>query len=265
MRRTLSAVGGLPIPAALLLLLSVSAILPMVNAEDAIQYWTDYAINPKRCINYNGYDQIMYSMFEQSSNHCTDKPIGTYVAPVPAFVDAYLEQMADNAADAGQDDYVAPDAPDYVECTNKQINGVDYYLQIGCNDDDNTMLAVNIYSDEGCTQRSVVDGYDDANVELDLTVSFEKCTPCVVWMDKNDDEIDDMYFENKQTNAPLCSGMWDYREVCNGKCQVIGKSTAEREGWNAADKVLLSFLSLFGEYHIFLCIGESVGDTPNMN
>lgn len=69
-----------------------------VNAEDTeIEYWTDYAIYPKRCIKYNNYDQIMYSMYEQSSNYCTDTAMGTYVASVPNFVNAYLDQMADNA------------------------------------------------------------------------------------------------------------------------------------------------------------------------
>ena len=36
-------------------------------------------------------------MYEQSSNYCTDTAMGTYVASVPNFVNAYLDQMADNA------------------------------------------------------------------------------------------------------------------------------------------------------------------------
>ncbi|KAL7538252.1 hypothetical protein ACHAXR_008404 [Thalassiosira sp. AJA248-18] len=224
----------------------LSATTTTTHAEDAIEYWTDYAIYPKRCITYNNNDQIMYSMFEKSSNHCTDTPIGTYVASVTTFVYAYLEQASDNAADAGSDDYVTPTMATYIDCTNKQINGVDYYLQLGCSDDSNTQLAVNIYSDAQCTVSSVVDGYDDSNLALDFSVSFNKCTPCVHWMDKNDDEVDDGYYYNKQTNAPLCSSMWDYKEECNGKCQMMGQEILQREGWNKADKVLLSFLSLFG-------------------
>jgi len=229
----------------ILALLSGSSI-PATNAEDAIEYWTDYAIYPMRCINYNNYDQIMYAMFEQSSNHCTDTPVGTYVTSVPTFIDAYLEQMADNAADAGQDDYVYPDAATYVECTYKQINGVDYYLQLGCNDDSSTKLAINIYTDDQCTEISEVNGYDDSNIQVDIGLTFQKCTPCVLWMDKNDDEVDDQYYVNKQTNAPLCSAMWAYKSDCNGKCQLMGKESVQREGWNKADKVLLSILSLFG-------------------
>ena len=226
--------------------LALLSAVTNIYAEDAIEYWTDFAIYPKRCINYNGNDMIMYSMFEQSSNHCTDSPMGTYISSVPTFTSAYLDQAADNAADAGED-YEYPEMATYVDCTNKQINGVDYYLQLGCNDDDSSQLAVNIYTDAQCTERSVVDGYDDANMVMDFSVSFNKCTPCVIWMDKNDDEIDDQYYVNKQTNAPLCSTMWDYREDCNGKCQLMGKETVAREGWNKADKVLLSILSLFGE------------------
>jgi len=77
-------------------------------------------------------------------------------------------------------------------------------------------------------------------------LTFQKCTPCVLWMDKNDDEVDDQYYVNKQTNAPLCSAMWAYKSDCNGKCQLMGKESVQREGWNKADKVLLSILSLFG-------------------
>ena len=231
-------------------LLSFVALLVAAThtrAEDAIEYWTDYAISPKRCINYNGYDMVMYSMFEQSSNHCTDTPVGTYISSVPSFTAAYLEQLADNAADAGED-YEEPEMAMYLDCVNTQINGVDYYLQLGCSDSDSGQLAVNIYTDAQCTELSSLDGYNDANLSMDFEVKFGKCVPCVIWMDKNDDAIDDQYYVNKQTNAPLCSAMWDYKEECNGKCQMMGKESTVGEGWNRADKVLLSILSLFGEF-----------------
>ena len=220
----------------------------VVQAEDTeIEYWTNYAILPKRCIKYNGHDQIMYSMYEQYSNHCSDTAIGTYISTVPTFVTAYLEQLEDNANDGGYE-YEYPEMSTYLDCTYKQINGVDYYLQVGCNDDDSSLLAVNIYTDAQCTKSSVINGYDDANIQMDISIKFNKCTPCVIWMDKNDDEIDDAYYVNKQTNAPLCSSMWTYREECNTKCQMMGKTVIVREGWNTADKVLLSFLSLFGKF-----------------
>lgn len=212
--------------------------------DDDIEYWTDYAIHPRRCVNYNGMDQIMYAMYEKSSNHCQDSPLGTFVTPVPTFVDAYLEQTADNYADAGQE-YEYPYAVNYLECSEKLVDGESYYLQLGCSDDDSSSLAVNIYSDAQCTEPSEMNGYDDANVEVDMDVGY-KCTPCVIWSDKNDDEIDDQYYENKQTNAPLCSTMWEYRQECSGKCLVLAKEASEREGWNQADRILLTILSLFG-------------------
>ena len=65
---------------------------------------------------------------------------------------------------------------------------------------------------------------------------------------------------NKQTNAPLCSAMWEYRETCNGKCQMTGSNIiGGKEGWNKADKVLLSILSLFGKLFHFSFGGCSVG------
>lgn len=226
--------------------------LPSINASNvdngdySINYWTDYAIYPKRCITYNNNDQIMYSIYEKSYNHCSDSPLGTYITSVPTYVNAYLEQMQENANDAGKD-YEAPGMADYVGCTYKQLNGKDYYLQVGCSDTDPYSLAVNIYSDAQCTTPSSVNGYDDSNIPSDLSLGFQKCTPCVIWMDKNDDEIDDGYYEYKQTNAPLCSASWEYKETCDGKCQLMAKEVKTREGWNKADKVLLSILSLFGE------------------
>ncbi|KAL3770036.1 hypothetical protein ACHAWU_005863 [Discostella pseudostelligera] len=238
-------------PLSLLFIIAASftttvTVVNAANDESSIEYWTNYAILPKKCIKYNNNDQIMYSMYEQYSNHCTDTPTGVYVTSVPTFVNAYLEQLADNAADAGEE-FNYPNAYNYLSCTLKEVNGVNYYLQLGCNDDSSSMLAVNIYSDAQCTTPSVVDGYDDANVQIDFSITFNKCMPCVIWADKNDDQIDDQYFENKQMNAPLCSAMWEYKQTCNDKCQLLAKeSNGAREGWNKADKVLLSILSLFG-------------------
>ena len=232
-----------------IIIASTSTTTTFVHAADesSIEYWTNYAILPKKCIKYNNNDQIMYSMYEKYSNHCTDTPTGIYVASVPTFVNAYLEQMADNAADAGEE-YNYPDAYNYLSCTLKQVNGVNYYLQLGCTDQSSSLLAVNIYSDAQCTTASVVDGYDDANVQIDFTLTFNKCLPCILWMDKNDDEIDDQYYVNKQMSAPLCSAMWEYKQTCNDSCQLMAKENGgAREGWNQADKVLLSILSLFGK------------------
>lgn len=64
-----------------------------------------------------------------------------------------------------------------------------------------------------------------------------------MWVDKSDDQIDDMFFENRQTNAPLCSTSWNYKKVCNRRCRNIG---LEKAGWSTPDKILLTILAFFG-------------------
>jgi len=225
---------------------SANAANPYAS-DGGIKYWTDFAIFPKRCVNWNGVDQIKFDMHEKSFKHCSDSPMGTYLTPVSTFVNGYLNQLVSNAMDEGYDDYEVPTvAASYAQCgQGPKLNGVQYYLQVGCSDTNPLALAINIYEDAQCTTPSTVDGYDDSNLQLDITLPFQKCTPCVIWMDKNDDEIDDQYYENKQTNAPLCSNAWAYKEECNGKCQ-MKTNYSVREGWNKADKILLTILSFFG-------------------
>jgi hypothetical protein len=67
-----------------------------------------------------------------------------------------------------------------------------------------------------------------------------------MWVDKNDDEIDDMFYENRQTNAPLCSTAWNYKQTCNRKCQKTGLEPREKDGWSTPDKILLAILAIFG-------------------
>jgi hypothetical protein len=67
-----------------------------------------------------------------------------------------------------------------------------------------------------------------------------------MWVDKNDDEIDDMFYENRQTEAPLCSTAWNYKQTCNRKCQRTGLEPREKDGWSTPDKILLGVLSIFG-------------------
>lgn len=226
-------------------------------ADGSIKYWTDFAIFPKRCVHWNGMDQIKFDMYEKSYKHCSDTPMGTYLTPVSTFVNAYLNQLVSNAADEGYEDYEVPEvAAAWAQCgQGPKVNGVQYYYQVGCSDTNPLALAVNIYEDAQCLTASVVNGYDDSNIQIDITLPFQKCTPCVIWMDKNDDEIDDQYYVNKQTNAPLCSNAWAYKEECNGKCQAKTNYSV-REGWNKADKVLLTILSFFGELLLLYVCGE---------
>ena len=74
-----------------------------------------------------------------------------------------------------------------------------------------------------------------------------------MWVDKNDDEIDDMFYENRQTEAPLCSTAWNYKQVCNRKCQ---RSGIVRDGWSTPDKILLTILALFGAGMLYSIIQQ---------
>jgi len=67
-----------------------------------------------------------------------------------------------------------------------------------------------------------------------------------MWVDKNDDEIDDMFYENRKTNAPLCSTAWNYKQECDRKCLRTGLEAKAKDGWNTPDKVLLAILAVFG-------------------
>lgn len=215
--------------------------------DDYVKYWTDYAILPKKCIVYNDVDMVVFSVFEHGYKQCSDDPMGTYITPTPNFVSAYLDQVEVNELDKGNDDYVTPDTAAYTSCTQTVIQNTEYWVQIGCDDTDSQKLAVNIYSDNTCETRSLVDGYDDANIDVsDLQLPFKQCQACVVWVDKNDDEIDDQFYENRQTYAPLCSTVWARKQECDKKCQKMGREATVKEGWNTSDKVLLTVLGVFG-------------------
>ena len=94
------------------------------DGDDYIKYWTEYAVLPKKCITYNNVDMIVWSMYTHYQNHCTDKPIGTYMSTVPTFVSAWVDQMDLNSEDMQGDDYVTPDTT-YVNCYPYQNNNGD--------------------------------------------------------------------------------------------------------------------------------------------
>jgi len=215
--------------------------------DDSITYWTDYAILPKRCIVYDNVDVVVFSVHETYYQQCQDTPVGTYITPVPIFLQGYLQYYMQIQEDKGYDDYELPEAADYAYCTRVVIQNEEYWLQIGCSDGNNLSISVNIYSDNTCTTRSVVDGYDDANIDVsEIQLPFKHCQSCVMWVDKNDDEIDDMFYENRKTNAPLCSTAWSYKQTCGRKCLKTGLEPKTKDGWNTPDKVLLAILAVFG-------------------
>jgi hypothetical protein len=134
--------------------------------DDYIKYWTEYAILPKRCVVYNDVDVIVFSIFSNAYKQCSDEPEGTYIVSVPTFVDAYMNQLAQNAEDNGNEEYEKPEVAQYTACTQMVVQGVEYYVMLGCADGTSQALALNIYSDNTCETRSMVNGYDDSNIDV---------------------------------------------------------------------------------------------------
>lgn len=125
----------------------------------------------------NNVDVIVFSVHTEAWNQCVDDAEGTYITPVPNFMEGYLTQYLQTQQDKGNDDYALPDASQYVYCTRVVKNGEEYWLQLGCADGTSQELAVNIYSDNTCTTRSSLNGIDDANVDVsDMQVCNQVCT-----------------------------------------------------------------------------------------
>jgi len=214
------------------------------SGDDFIKYWTEYAVLPQKCIHLNNKDVIVYSMYEKYYNHCADKALGTYMIDVPTFVQAYYDQLELNGADMYGDDYELPSS-DYINCYPYETNNGVYYVQIGCTDGTSQSLSINLYKDSTCTTHDRnEDGFDDTTLDVSgLVPPFGQCTSCVHFVDKNEDDVDDGYFDNRMKNAPLCEGVWEYKQKCGGKCKRMGN--VKKSGWNSSDKMLLSVLFFF--------------------
>jgi hypothetical protein len=78
----------------------------------------------------------------------------------------------------------------------------------------------------------------------------------VNWIDVSDDQVDDMFYENRQMNAPLCSAVWEEKESCDRKCQKTGLERKEKDGWNTSDKMLLGILAVFGIGMLIAILGK---------
>jgi hypothetical protein len=113
----------------------------------------------------NDVDVIIFSIYENGYKQCSDTALGTYVTPVPSFMQGYLNQKAQDTEDQGME-FEWPSAAQYAYCTPFMSNQVYYYFQLGCSDSSNQEIAVNIYDDNTCTKRSAVEGLDDANIDV---------------------------------------------------------------------------------------------------
>lgn len=163
----------------------------------------------------NDVDMIVFSVHDHSYRQCSDTPIGTYIVPVPTFVNAYLQQAYQNEQDKGNDDYAMPDNVAYTSCTQQAVQDNLYYLQLGCTDGTTQSLSVNIYKDETCSTRDTVDGFDDSNIDVsDIQVT---CQPLVGNNNNN----------NTQAHLLFCVFLVrflssDAKLVCNGwMCRTI--------------------------------------------
>jgi hypothetical protein len=63
-----------------------------------------------------------------------------------------------------------------------------------------------------------------------------------------------MFYENRQTYAPLCSTAWTNKESCGRLCQHTGLEKKEKVGWNTSDKILLAILGAFGTVMLGLIV-----------
>ncbi len=125
----------------------------------------------------NNMDVIVFSVHEEYYKQCQDSPIGTYITPVPNFLQGYLQYYMQIQEDKGNEDYELPEVADYAYCTRVVIQNQERWLQIGCADDSALSIAVNIYDDNTCTQRSTIEGgYDDANIDIS-EIQVRACSP----------------------------------------------------------------------------------------
>lgn len=193
----------------------------------------------------NDVDMVVFSIYANGYKQCSDTAKGTYITPVPYFAQGYINQKQQDTEDQGQE-YELPSAAMYAYCTPQQINQQWFYLQLGCADGNSQKLAVNIYTDNVCTNRSVVDGMDDANIDVSaIQPTFKRCAMCVNWYD-HENEVDDGYYFSRMLHAPLCSTAWKYKETCDTKCQRLAMEKKQKSGWSASDNVLLAILIAFG-------------------
>ncbi len=125
---------------------------------------------------------VVFSVHEHGYKQCSDEPLGTYITPVANFLEGYLQYYTQLQQDKGYDDYETPESAQYEYCTRTVVENTEYWLQVGCSDGTSQSIAVNIYSDNTCTTRSSVDGYDDANIDVsDIQVSLPACLLAVLF------------------------------------------------------------------------------------
>lgn len=207
-------------------------------------FWSDYSVLPRRCVRYNNKDVIVFSTYSNGSNDCSGRPDDTFTVSVITYMESYLEQLALE----GGYNYQTPDSAQYLECIALEEGS--YYAQLGCDEGNKQKLAVKLYSDYGCS----IPHTDLTSDEVDIDISglpsipFKGCQACDSAI-TDDDQYNNyqQQTDDDDANAPMCSTLWAYRAQCDQDCQKVGHIGFEfYNGWNTADKVLLTVLGLFG-------------------
>lgn len=217
-------------------------------------YWDDYSMEPKACMVYKGEHVVYFDLYGKGHNQCRKKKDGTYLMDAGKFAKAYVAQKQVDSKLAGND-YDAPEALDYLECTAVEYNDAYYYAKLGCSNQNGFKIIT--YSDEYCSQEV------NTNVGLynDVQVSFNVCQTCVSWPAESnggdddaagDDNIDlDDNFENYHMyDSKLCGAADYFKQDCGWGCKRAAKKSLSSSGnghrqmkkvWGGFEKFCLFF------------------------
>lgn len=213
--------------------------------DDHSILWNDYSIMPKKCINFNKKQVIVYDLFGKGHNGCQKKNQGSYYMDVGEFAKAYSKQKEVDYELKGYD-YDEPEALDYLDCTAVEYNDVYYYVQLGCSTAGGLRIAT--FSDEYCTTEVNI----GVGVYNDIKIVFDACQTCVAWpsQNNNDDgdddggqDLDDNFEYYHQYDSKLCSAASYYKTKCNRRCRRMARSSSssssKKSGWTGIEKFFL--------------------------
>jgi len=223
------------------------------NEEGVV--WSDYSIYPKKCVNINNEDAIVFEMFGKNHKSCSKKSLGTYRATLYDFVKAYTRQAEDDADANGQGFEASEDAMDLLECQGNYYddNGGYVYHKIVCG---NTGKAFKVatFSDEYCTVLS--NQQKNMNIDLStLRISYDTCKSCVQQQNNDDQGYYNTYYTNQ--NSRLCSATWNYKAECNGKCKKLARNSSKStRTFSATGKFFLFVFSILGFFLLLAVLAQ---------
>mmetsp|Transcript_3107 Transcript_3107/g.6437 ORF Transcript_3107/g.6437 Transcript_3107/m.6437 type:complete len:375 (-) Transcript_3107:337-1461(-) len=212
--------------------------------------WDDYSVEPKTCMIYKNQHVIAFDLFGKGHKQCAKKKEGTYLMDVGKFAKAYVAQKQVDYKLVGNE-YEAPDALDYIECTAVEYNDVYYYAKLGCSTTGS--LKIVAYTDEYCSQAV------STNIGLynDVKISFNACQSCVAWPAETGDddaaeevELDDNFEYYHAYDSKLCGAADQFKLSCGWGCRKQankGLASANynnmKRSWGGFEKFCLFFWS----------------------